>query len=307
MLPGLTRLPPAALPSLVRYVRDLDLHRARLLLQRLERHGDPGLARVATGEIARIDMAQGWPGRLDSMARLPDTSDDFRRFALRSLQVAASLAGTSPGDDAHRAAAELAAYVPVDSATAYFQTRPVWLYGWLVGAYSAAHGDTALARRWEAAFDSMPPGGSPPEWGAALAADIDARLAARQGHDDEAFDRARDAFRLWSVHTENSTEMLPEPGMRLNLAVHYQDRGMADSARALLMSLAPPYGWFGFMTPRAHYEIGSLDLAAGNPAAAARRFERALEIWGDGGPATASWRDLARRRLPGELAADGAP
>ncbi|MFW6205676.1 MAG: hypothetical protein ACOC5I_00420, partial [Gemmatimonadota bacterium] len=218
---------------------------------------------------------------------------------LDAFLVPAALAGMVPASNGGRVVDRMATYVPVDSAESYFETRPVWLYGWMIGAYHATYGDTALARRWAGFFDGVPEGGSPPTWGAALAADIGARLSARLGDDDAALERARSAFRLWSIHTENVSELMPEPSMRLNLAVRYEEIGMADSAQALLASLVAPTGWFGFLTARACFELGEIAAAAGDRQTAQRRYLQALEFWEDGGPAVATWRDEARRRLEG--------
>ncbi|MFW5947124.1 MAG: hypothetical protein ACOCUW_01415 [Gemmatimonadota bacterium] len=296
LLPGLTRLPQASLPTVVRVLRHSDLARARTLLLRLGDAVRPGVLGYLRPELARIEAARGRPDRVDSLARAAGPNVHPR---LDAFLVPGALAGMIPETDARPVVDAMAAYVPLDSANAYFDTRPVWLYGWMIGAFHATHGDTAVSHRWAAVFDTVPEGGSPPRWADGLAADIRSRIASRRGDPAAALDRARAAFRLWSIHTENASELMPEPSIRLNLGMLYAQAAVPDSARALLSSLTAPSGWFGFLTARSCFELGEVARANGDDEAARRWLRRALEFWEDGGPAVAMWRDEARRRLAG--------
>jgi hypothetical protein len=294
MLPDMAALDPRVAPTVLGYTRRVDNVRTRQILERLQHSPHPALARAAGYELARHDLAEGRPEGVDSLATA--TND----MVFRRLLVAGALAGVVPSGIADAAAAALAAQVPVDSAGHYFHARPVWLNGWLVGAHNATFGDGQLARRWQAFFDTIPPSGSPAQWAASLHADIEARLATRAGQQDEALDAARRAFGLWSIHTEATTEMDPEPSMRLHLGHLYRLHAMPDSAHALFESLVPPTAWLGFLTTRSDLELGEIALEEGDATRAAFHLERALQAWDRGGPAVATWRDVSRQRLQAE-------
>jgi len=198
---------------------------------------------------------------------------------------------------ARRAADDLTPYIPPDSVLAHWETRPVWWTAWLIGAWHAQSGDTAVAHRWLVVMRTFPPGGSSEDYVGSLQADIEARLAARTGDYERALERARTAYRLWTIHADNASEAVAEPAMRLHLALQYRAAGQADSARALLSSLVPPTTWLGFLTARASYELGELEQERGDAAAAAFHYRRALSFWDGGGPAVEAWAARTRDRL----------
>jgi hypothetical protein len=159
------------------------------------------------------------------------------------------------------------------------------------------YGDTALARRWDAALGTLPKGGSPSEYAAALRADIEARLAARRGDRKTALALASRALQLWTIHTGNTLELMPEPAMRFQVASLLRATGNADSAATLFRSLVPPTTWLGFYTARAALELGELRDARGDRAYADRQFLLALRLWERGDSVVASYRDRARHGL----------
>ena len=300
MLPRLADAHTATLLRVLWFLRPTDPDRAAALLGAMLESDQPVVRQIALGEASRLWLTRGRATPVDSVARAIEARGSYDHLTHRELLVGASLAGWDVGPAADSAVAALARHVPVDSVNAYFDRRPVWSQGWLVGAYNATRGDTVLARRWVAAFDTMPVGGSPPQWGAALAADIEARIAAREGRGREALARARDAFRLWSIHTENDYEMRPEPQIRMHLAALYQAAEMPDSARAIYRSFVPPAAWFGFLTARAHFELAELARQDGDREAERRHLATLVRYWEDAGPAVAHWREGVFRRLESE-------
>ena len=224
-------------------------------------------------------------------------------LVLAVVSVGSYLVSTRQSATSSRA---LTAFVPVDSAAAYFETRPVWWVGWVLGAYHAMFGDSAVTARWRAALGALPPGGTSRDYRGALQADFDARLAARRGDLRSALTLAERAYDLWTIHANNTFEAQPEPAMRFHVGVLLRATGRPDSAVALFRSLVPSTTWMGFYTARASLELGEVAEQRGDRAGAARHYAMALALWGRGGPEVAAWRERAAgglRRAVGERGA----
>jgi hypothetical protein len=294
MLPGLARLPRLEFVPVLVDLRIADLSRAERLLATAGAAEDAPMRAGAVAEGRRVDVARGLLASVDSALA---AGDDEERMRLTPFLVAADLAGTGNREVAARAVASLSAVVPVDSARALFQERPVWWYGWLVGAWQAQFGDSAVARRWIDALGTLPAGGTSQDYRGALAADIEARLASRRGDAAGGLARARKAVELWTIHAEQDFESRPSPMMRLNLGLLLRRDGRPDEATAVLSSLVPPTTWLGFVTARASYELGDLAAARGDARSAAFHFRRALAFWDGGGPAVSDWTGKARAGL----------
>ena len=254
--------------------------------------------RTGLGALAQVLASEGRWQTIDSLRQSGafQAAAGFERLVDR-LTVAASIAGVADEAAAQRAVAALAAKMPPDSALALFERAPVWHEGWLIGAWNAMYGDTLLARRWDAAIGTFPRGGSPPEYKGALRADIQSRLAARRGDRRTALAAAGRAFELWSIHTGNASEVMPEPAMRFQLASLLRATGNSDSAATLFRSMIPPNTWQGFYTARAALEAGELADARGDRAFAEHEFLTALRLWERGDSVVAQLRDRARRGL----------
>ena len=169
--------------AVLRGLRSYRPDRAELLLASARKAAGPGLPlRTALGASVQFALAQGRLRETDSALRAGayDEPPGFARTVDRFL-LASTVAGVGDSLVARRAAQALAAYVPLDSALAFFETRPVWWTGWVVGAYHASLGDSLTARRWWNVFGTLPPGGTSRDYRGALQADLDARLAARRG------------------------------------------------------------------------------------------------------------------------------
>jgi hypothetical protein len=292
----------------LRILRTYDQPRAERLLTRLRATVGPGFPqRAAIGSEVQLALAEGRLRHVDSAAQagafrgspgLEQTADLFI--------TASAIAGVGDSAVTRRALAGLTAWLPVDSAAAYFETRPIWWAGWALGAYHASYGDTAVTARWRAAIGKLPGGGTSKDWRGALQADFDARLAARSGDLRRALTLAERAYDLWTIHSNTSFESQPEPAMRLHMALLLRATGRPDSAAALLRSLVPPTTWMGFLTARASLELGELSEGRGDRQAAARHYAMALALWRRGGPEVAGWRDRAAsglRRVVGETGA----
>jgi TolB-like protein len=285
--------------QVVRYLRAARPARLEQLLDLTRRATNPTVpSPVQFGVWTSLFAAEGRTRQVDS-ARAVIAQGELAYLSHWTdlLLVATAIADVGDERTGAAAAARLAEYVPVDSAQAYLQTRPVWMAGWALAAYHASRGDTTQTRRWHEEFGRFPAGGSPPTWREAIQADLAARLASRRGDTPTALALARRAFELWTIHTDNVAESQPEPAMRFNLAVLYRNTGHADSAEALLRSLVPPTTWTGFYTARASFELAELAAARGDAVEAARRYRAALALWERGDSEIASWRDRARNGL----------
>ncbi|MGH7447601.1 MAG: hypothetical protein ACRELT_08570, partial [Longimicrobiales bacterium] len=290
---GSSRIEGVGMLRCLRFARP---DRSEELLRIWRASDDPWFSARGVAEGARMAVARGRSRSVGADVRAGRFTPALM-LQVQLLTAAASLAYVGDSATAAEAVAALARTVPVDSAAAYFETRPVWWAGWMIAAHSAQLGDTVLARRWQRAIEAFPSGGSPAEYAAALHADIDARLAVRRGDTDEALQHARLAFRLWDIHTENSSESMPEPQMRLHLALLHRSAGRSDSAHALLRSLVPPATWMGFLTARAAFELGVLEEQARNIAAAERYYTVAWNLWSGGDTEIEPWRSQTAQAL----------
>ncbi len=307
-VPRLAALPIPRVLAVLRALRVSRPGRAATLFRAMaDVSGDPSRSVLAGAELARLEIAEGRIGPVDSaIAAGGYRRNDVYRL-LDRLIVAAALHGVGASGPTHRAVSELQAWLPPESALARLRTQPVSEIGWLIGAWNAAAGDTVIARRWIRTMRTLPPGGSPEHYAEALEADIESRLAERRGQATLAMREARRAFRLWSIHTENAVEFLPEPSMRFHLAQLYRTTGQPDSARALFGSLVPPTTWVGFLTARAALELGRLAEERGDRELARRHYERALGLWRHAGPVGSPWREAVDRGLASLGPATAAP
>jgi len=298
MLPELASLPREEFVQLLRQLRVGDPARYRRLLEVVTPLGAPNHS-LAFGEVLRSWIANGWATKVDSVLEAGTYPEDRRidQATMEMLIVAADLAGLEDPVAGRKAMTSLTRYIPVDSALAYFGRRPVWSAGWLMGAWHAQLGDTAIARRWVDALGTLPAGGTSEDYRGALQSDIEARLAARRGDRDGAITLERAAMKLWTIHADNDFESSPSPQMRLNLALLLRDAGQREEGEALLSSLVPPTTWLGPVTVRAQYELGVLAAGRGEVEAATTHFERALRLLGDSGPAASAWAQRARAGL----------
>ena len=294
-------LTTASLPEWIaafRVMRAYRPDRTERLIDTTRRRGAGPLLGVATGSLAQTMATEGRWTALDSLRRAGVFAQNpaFER-TLDRVFVAGVIAGA--GDEAlgRASAATLARSMNPDSALAQEARRPVWLEGWLIGAHNAMFGDSVLARRWANALGSLPEGGSPRRYGAALRYDIEARLAARRGDRQNALAAANAALELWNIHTENQQELLPEPAMRFHLAMLLRASNQPDSAASLFRSLVPPTTWMGFYTVRAALELGEIEEARGERADAQRHMLTALRMWERGDTSVAPLRDRARRAM----------
>ena len=283
----------------LRVLRDYRPARAELLLERVRRAAGPGFpARAAIGASAQVAVAEGRLRQVDSALRA-GAYRELPAFEHRLdwFLIAAAIAGVGDSEVTRRAVASLASYVPVDSALAYFATRPVWGMGWALAAYTAMYGDTSVARRWYGTVGAFPAGTTPWDYRSALQSDIAARLADRRADLGRALSLAQRAYRLWEDHSETQLEGEPEPAMRLHLALLLRAGGRPDSAAVLLRSLVPPTTWMGFITARAYVELAEVAETRGDAAPAAHYYGKALALWERGGPEMESWRAHARAGL----------
>lgn len=290
----------------LRYLRTVQPVRAEWLLERLRETAGPDAQFTSTAETARLHLTEGRMVEVDEAVQAGDYQLSELYKHLYRFQVAAALSGVGEPNVAETAVGWLADYVPPDSALAYFEVRPVWWTGWLIGAYHATFGDTLVTRRWHETIATFPEGGTPLDYRGGLQADLEARLAVRRGDLESALGHARTAFRLWSIHTDNDWEGLPEPQMRFHLALLYRANDQSDSAAAVLESLVPPTAWMGFLTARASYELGELAENRGELAEAARQYRRAFRYWQHGGPEVAPWRERAEAGLRRTVSAERA-
>ncbi|MFL5615230.1 MAG: serine/threonine-protein kinase [Gemmatimonadaceae bacterium] len=284
--------------AVYRVLRIFRTDRAELLAQRTLALPGATASRAASGGLIQLYAAEGRWRLIDSLrrARVLDQVKGFDRQVDR-LTVAAAIGGAADETLGRDATASLMRGRSPDSALAQFERQPVWLEGWLIGAYSAMYGDTSLARQWQAALRSLPKGGTPENYNSALDADIASRLFARRGNRVQALEHARRAYALWTIHTENQFEMMPEPAIRYNLAVLLRaDRQTRDAAE-LFRSLVPPTTWMGFYTPRAALELAELEENAGDRSNARRNFLIAFKTWERGDSSIAPYRERARHGL----------
>ena len=299
LVEGLVERPPAEWLPTLRAMRNEHPERAERLLRRVIHVGRAGEdVNAARGELFRLWIAQGRFGAVDSLRRSGVLEDvPWLHRNLQRWLVAAALADVGDPDLTRSVVDDLAAYIPVDSAQAFFYNYPVWWTGWLVAAYHATHGDTAITRRWSEAIATLPAGGTPRDYRGGLQQDLAARVAARRDDLDAAARAAADAFARWSIHTDNDWEALAEPAMRLHYAMILKAQRRPDSAAALLRSLIPPTTWMGFLTARAAFELGQLAEDRRAWQEAGEHYALALRYWSRSDETLADWRDRARAGL----------
>jgi tetratricopeptide (TPR) repeat protein len=288
------------LPVVTTALRDLRTVRpelAELLVAELLADSLPPLhQRVGLGARTQLWFAEGRVVANDSLVR-SGRLDALRPIVNRYF-VAASLAGVGDSAAAVRAVRELGAYAPRERLAQALSTRPdAGEAAWAVAAYHATFGDTAEARRWQERLAALPRGDAPWDWPASLAADVEARLAARGGDLAGAEAAARTAYDRWAVHSSDVLESDPEPAIRFHLAAILQAQRKPTEAIRLYRSLAPPHTWAGFYTARAAFELGVIAESRGNYREAALRYGAALALWERGEAEVADWRDRAAEGL----------
>ncbi|MDH5234090.1 MAG: serine/threonine protein kinase [Gemmatimonadota bacterium] len=283
--------------SAYRAVRTTRPDRAGALARHLLQRAEPGFeTRMGQNMVALLELAAG---RADSVAAMYDAAagsfaaPDRHRFDLGFL--AAAILGLSTDAMTDRAIESLRREAPVDSAVALFQRRDIWRSGWMLAAYHAGYGDTTVTRRWRTVMDSFPTEGAhPAEYVKALQSDLDARLAARRGDTRTALAHASRALGLWTIHTDNASEIDPEVQIRFLTAGLLRAEGLADSAAIVLASLTPPATWLVGITPLAWMELGELAEAGRDCAHAAAHYASALRLWDTTSLAVAGPRARAR-------------
>jgi hypothetical protein len=272
--------PQAEWPAAIRYVRAYRPERMDALLDRLRRPApDAPATPLPLGEWARFRVATGDAAAVDSALAAGAFTAPGLEWLARRMVLAAALSGVGDTAIARAAAAELSGYVPIGSALSLWQIRPVWNVGWLLGAWHAQAGDPATARRWRKIIGTFPSGGSPSTYREGLQADIEARLAVREGRIQEALASARDAMRYWYIHSDAEGEGTPSPAIRFHLALLERETGGTDAAEALFRSLVPPTTWTGVFTARANFELGEIAAARGDNETATRRYGAALRLF----------------------------
>ncbi|HEY0674301.1 MAG TPA: hypothetical protein VGD27_18650 [Longimicrobiales bacterium] len=272
----------------LRFLRTYDPDRASILYHRLQERA-AGLERTAVlWTQARQLVAEGSVRAAHEFVYSIQPTDSLLLRATAQLLAATALASVSDSATSARAVRDL-----------HRNTQPAqaWWNLWLRAAYHAQAGDTATARGLRTAMQQLPDWGADPAHRQALLADIDARLAAREGQLDAAVAHAQRAFELWGDHTENQPESMPDPAFRFHLAMLLKSKGNTRAAEPLLRSLVAPATWLGFYTTRAAFELGELAAQRSDTAAARRYYSAALRHWSRGGAEIAPWRQQAERGL----------
>lgn len=253
--------------------------------------------RIAQGARLQLWFGEGKLSGVDSA--MATGRYEALRPVLNRFFVAAGLAGVADTIRARRAAEELEAYVPLDSLKAVFDSKPeVWAVGWAVAAWESTFEDTVAARAWQRALEGLPGGGTPLDYRGSLSADIEARIAARRGDLETAERQARNAYRLWGIHSNNFLESHPELAIRFHLAQLLQEGGATEEAESLYRSFNSPHSWTGFYTARSSFELGQILEARREPEAASRYFLIAARLWELGDPEiVGDWLSQTRQRL----------
>jgi hypothetical protein len=313
---SIAALPPLAWLSAFRIARWVDPARAERIINAVVPRATPGFPdQLVTGARLQLALARGHFELVDSLGAPGVQFNPGLLWTARKLIIASAIAGVAPTAtdtgtaSAARQVAFIARAIPVDSAVRWFGKHDVWNAGWLMAAWQAMYGDTVVTRRWQARIDSLPAGGHPVEWRAALRADLDARIAARRGDMAAALASASRALALWSVHPPNGLDIEPEPQIRLLTARLLRAVGARDSAAVLLRSLTPPATWLTFVTPTAQVELAEIAIDAGDCANATRRLDAALRLWSDSATAMRAVRTRAAadlKRCGGEVRRPGA-
>ena len=273
--------------------------RAEAMVEHLAETAGPGMpSRLALIAAARLRLAEGRFGAVDSALQAGEFGHGELRRAIERTIVAANIAGVAAPGRALRSVEYLNIAVPAESALAYFSRLPdVIQTGWAVAAFHASHGDTALAVKWRSAFETLPAGGRQPDYRGSLQADLNARLAARRGRYEEALQHAFSAFHLWGFHTDNMPEDSPEPAMRFHLAELLRITNRPDNAAAILQSMVPPTAWLGPYVANASLLLGEFSEGGNDSRGAARHYRTATALWELGGLEVAGLRERAEEGL----------
>jgi hypothetical protein len=232
----------------IRNSRMVDLDRSGRLVDFLRDSASQVMHRqLGSGAALQVAVARGEAARVDSLVHSPATTPAFRARVHQYL-VAMALAGTGDGAVALHAAEALQERAPLDSlAWAVDNLEDAWAAAWAVGAYHAALGDTTWALAYRDAILALPGGGIIPQWHESLAADIEARMAARRGDGEAAFAAATRAYDLWIIHDADEGGWYPEPAIRFFLAERLRAEGRGEDATWLYRSFLPPH-WVSFYT-----------------------------------------------------------
>lgn len=260
---------------------------------------------VGLGSVFQIALGAGALSMAEETMRSDGVSPYLRQTMLFRL-LAADLVGVGDRARSEVAVEELAEAVPPDSVVAYLETSPEpWAVAWVVGAWHAALGDTAVARAYRDGIAASPRGGIPPDWPEALAADIDARLARRARDPDGAMEHALRAYELWTIHDPIAGEWYPEPAIRFHLAELRRESGDTGGAAALYQSFVH-YTWVGFYTPLAAYRLALHQTAMNDTEGARFALQQAVDLWSLGDIDVVGGRlAAAREALDGLQAARG--
>jgi TolB-like protein len=266
-----------------RMVRVANPGRAERLAELLERAGRPGLPySSAIRARALLLLTQGRFRTIDSMLVAGAFQNQEFEWTLERIMVAASVAGLVSPRVVTRAVESLTASIPLDSAVAYLESKPVLRTGWVLAAYSATNGDTVVAKRWHSVFGEFPVGGPQRDYRRSIQLDIESRLAERVPDLERALDLAQQAYDLWTIHSSNALEDQPEPGMRFHLASLLRENSREDDAASIFRSLTPPVTWLGFYTALAWLELGELVERSGDLLSSAHLYRMARDIWEQG-------------------------
>lgn len=293
MMPALQAEPMTSFGLALESLRASRPRRALALVRaRLDR-GDPGERMGLLMEEVRLLLAMGRLSRVDSILETVAGSPWIRN-QLQTPLVAGALSGFVPAEAAQDAGREMHQRLPADSALAWFRDVPVWWTGWAIGAFQATHGDPTVAHRWQEAMTTLPAGGTSRDYRGALVQDMEARLSARNGDHARALTQAREAFDLWTIHTETYTGHHPEPQIRYLLATQLRRQARPDSADAILRSLVPPVVVHGSLTLMAWTDLAELALERGDGAEARRLLGRVERFLQDADPAMEPFLDRVR-------------
>ena len=297
-----------AVPVVTRVVRDLRMrdpvvaeqYLAELMVDTMPVYHQS----IGQGAQIQLWFGEGRIAMTDSLVR-GGLMQNIRQ-TLNRYFVAASMAGVGDAAATTRAVAELAAHAPMNSLDDYIDSKNmVWATGWAVAAYHAVFGDTLVARQWKNVIAQLPQNDRTWDWPAALAADIEARIAVNRGDIETAEREARIAYEAWGVHSSNELESHPEPAMRFHLAEILRSRGLLEESKRLYKSFVPPSNWSAFYTARSSWQLGVLAEHRGDLREAALHYSTALGLWSRGDASVAEWRRMADTALQRVLAQIG--
>ena len=239
----------------IRNTRMVDLDRSGRLAEFLRDSASQVMhQQLGRGAAIQVALARGEAARVDSLVHSQSTTPAFRARTHQYLVVMA-LAGVGDADVAGHAARALEERAPLDSlAWAVDNLEDGWAAAWAAGAYHAALGDATRAAAYRDAFLALPGGGIIPQWNESLAADIEARMAARRGQAEAALAAATRAYDLWLIHDADEGEWYPEPAIRYFLATLLEASGREEDAAWLYRSFLPPH-WASFYSALAQDRV----------------------------------------------------